>query len=477
MVKYIYLAISLIFVCAFCYFFLANRLNRRLNIKKKQIAVSPIKNKYTKLMFISCIFSFIFGMMFVLKIINRDYNELKEINGAIEYYDNYKNYNLVDYSVSNPIKYKVINQTLEDQDNVYYYENNYIYKYQISTSKITKETISSDYNIISLYQNNDYVALLSNASNKTRIDIINKNDFKIKNTIISDGICDFFTIDNQEINFVLTNEAKKDSYKNGYFQNKSQKVLFDKMIYIDCTSFNKILTHLKITLKDFKVYNQSICIANGFMAISDDIYIAFDSFNDGKALNKLYVLKYSIKDMNVNNYKTLNGVIYSSPYFVDNRLHLVLDDLESNQKRIVKMDKYLNVLGYSTIDLLNKPKDNVIVYNNNYLNIENVAYFNNNYLIGYSISEQFLYVTAVNFDLFVSHEYRFVIESNYQSFDLINCFIQNNTLVISYKCDELYGYNYLNIITDKYDILQPNSDKEYFVTINNIINDNKLKGK
>ena len=85
MMKYIYLILALIFFGLFWYFFIGNRLNRSLNIKKRQIAVNTIKNKYTKAMFISACCFFVCGMLFVIKVISRDYDALKEINNYFEY--------------------------------------------------------------------------------------------------------------------------------------------------------------------------------------------------------------------------------------------------------------------------------------------------------------------------------------------------------------------------------------------------------
>lgn len=473
MMKYIYLILALIFFGLFWYFFIGNRLNRSLNIKKRQIAVNTIKNKYTKAMFISACCFFVCGMLFVIKVISRDYDALKEINNSFEYQESYKNQDLQHLSLDNSIRYLVYNHALEDDANVYYFEENYIYKFNLQTNNIYKVTINNDYQIISIYQNNNYLISLAVKDKTTRIDIISKYDLSIKNTLIIDGTNELILVDNQELNIIVSNIASKNSYQNGYFQNKANKVTFKKMLYIDCTAFDKILTHLKVTFDDFKVKNNSICVADEFITYYEDLYITFNSFTEGSANNKIYVLKYSLDDMKVANYRTLNGVIYSTPYIVNDRLAIVINDLINNQKRIVKLDKYLNVLESHSINLLNQAKENSIVINDKYVNLENVLYYDSKYLLGYYIDNKFIYITEYIIELNASHEYRFEIPKEYQKFIVLNCVKQNNILIFSYQIDEQFGYYYLNCLEGKYGLLEIFSDNKYYITVNNIISNEK----
>ena len=164
MVKYIYLVCTIIFFGLFIYFFLGNRLNRSLNIKKKQMAVSTGKNKYTKLMFISSCCFFLFGMLFVSKVISRDYDALKTFNNAFEYQEKLVTEKLNYQSINNSIQYNVVNQTLEDDENVYLYNGNQVIKIEVKTNKNSKVTINEDYIVESLYQNNSYLIVLSKDS-------------------------------------------------------------------------------------------------------------------------------------------------------------------------------------------------------------------------------------------------------------------------------------------------------------------------
>ena len=148
MMKYIYLVLAIFCLCMFVYFFLANRLNRNLNIKKRQIAVSPLKNKYTKLMFISICMFFIFGMFFMVKIASRDYDELKTMTKSFDYQENLKLDKLHHQKIENSIEYSNNTLSLEDGNIVYFVNSNYIVKYDIVSNKNIKVLINEEYQIL-----------------------------------------------------------------------------------------------------------------------------------------------------------------------------------------------------------------------------------------------------------------------------------------------------------------------------------------
>lgn len=472
MVKYIYLVLAIIFLGMFIYFFLGNRLNRRLNIKKKQIAVSPEKNKYTKLMFVSSCFFFIFGMLFVIKVISRDYDELKTFNNSFEYQEKLIDDDLRYQSISNSVEYKEINRTLEDEENVYFYNKNQIIKIDKIINKTNKTTISEEFLIKSLYQNNSYVVVLSEREETSRIDIISKYDLSNKNTLIIDGIINAVVVNNEELNIIVSNKAEKNSFKNGYRQNKNEKVYFEDVMYIDCCSFDKILTHVKLDFESFKIWDKSICVADEYIIFNEDLYIVFNSFSGVESNNKFYILKYSIEDMDVVNYRSLNGVIYSAPIMVGERITIYANDLSNYQMRIVRIDKYLNLLENRTFEF-EKSKDlnNQLIVDKTLVGLENVVVFNNKYLLGYYVEDSFIYLSEYMINMNVMYEYRILIDKEYQDFEIINCFKEDNTIVFTYSIDGKYGYYYLDIINEKYGSLSIFDDQKYYVTLNNIISE------
>lgn len=182
MVKYIYLVLAIVFLTLFCYFLFASRLNRSLNIKKRQIAVATVKNRYPMLMFCSvCCFS-LFGILFVAKVASQDYDELKIISNNFEYQEKYLNKELNYYRENNMINNNKYYKSLEDTDNIYFVDQNDIIKIN-NKKKVSVCSIDKEYIISSIYQNDNYLVCVAIREKDLRIDIISKYDFTIKNTI------------------------------------------------------------------------------------------------------------------------------------------------------------------------------------------------------------------------------------------------------------------------------------------------------
>lgn len=469
MMKYIYLILAIFCLFFFVYFFFANRLNRNLNIKKRQMAISPIKNKYTKLMFLSICLFFVFGMFFVYKVASHDYNELKKIDNAFDYQENLKLVDLNHIKIDNCIEYKESYKSLEDNNYVYLINENSLIKYDIIAKRSTKLLISEEYKIYSIYQNNNYVVCISSNNKNSRLDIVSKYDLSVKNTIIIDGEIKASIINNDEINLIIYNKALKESFKNGYRQNKNEKEYFDELMYIDCCNFDTILTHLKVKFDGFEIHDLSFCVIDEFFVFNQDLYIIFNSFNEDICNNKFYIIKYSYQEMEILNYRSYNGCIYSSPIIVNEKLVVISKDITNNTYKRMLVDKYLNVLENQAIELLKINQFNNIIIDNTVISNENVLIYNNKYLLSYKYDNNFIYFDEYLIDMNAHFEYKILINKSFDELNILSCFKENNKIVFSYKIDNNYGYFYLDIINEKYGVLEVFDNNICYITLNNIV--------
>lgn len=469
MMKYIYLILAILCLFIFVYFFLANRLNRNLNIKKRQMAISPIKNKYTKLMFLSICFFFVFGLLFIMKIASHDYDELKVIDNAFDYQENLKLGELNHLKIANSIEYIEEYKTLEDNNYVYLINDNYLVKYDIITKRSNKLLINEEYKINSIYQNNNYLVCLSNKDDNSRIDIVSKYDLSIKNTINIDGIIKASIINDDELDLIIYNKALKESFKNGYRQNKNEKEYFDELMYIDCCNFDVILTHLKLKFEDFEIHDLSFCVTDEYFVFNQELYILFNSFNGTNCNNKFYIIKYSYQKMEVINYRSYNGAVYSSPVILNDRLVIIAKDISNDSYKRLLIDKYLNTLESDIIELSSRKEDNSIIIDNQLIGCENVLIYNNKYLLSYKYDSNFIYLKEFLIDMNVNFEYKILINKEFEEFIIMECFKEDNKIIFTYKLDNSYGYFYLDIIKEKYGVLEVFDNTRYYVTLNNVV--------
>lgn len=453
--KIIWVILFLITVLINVFLLYAKEINRKLNIKKRQMAIIPAPNKYKTIGTISVICMFIFGGLFIYESLNKDYDAIKKFD-SIDEYQNLLSYGDPDYvSLSNDsLQYFYSNQVVDDNQNIYYASDNKIVKVDSLTKKAAVEVIlNNDYQCeYKLFEYNDILICISIEKENPlfHISFYEKEGLTFKTRVDCDGTINNAYIKDDYLNLIIENEAIDDPSLLGINSTGGAKKFFDDINYIDCCSFDKILTHVKLGLKTRFLQKRSICLADYFMLYYENyIYIFCNCYKGKKSENSSFVLKYDINTMLVSEYKELVGIIYTTPIINTNSIQYLIYNLESDEYHSVSIDFDLTIKRTEKVEINsnneNSKTDNTtdaLVFNNKVIKLNNIVFFNNKVAFSYSFNGEDKKIILDKYDLCTNEKETFEIitDVSFSSFNIKEYKYIDNTIQIIFDVDDCEGY-------------------------------------
>lgn len=491
--KYVYLGLFIIGCVGLTYMIYSLELNRKLNIKKRQIAIRPKKNRYIIMAFINLSFIFVFGGLSIYKFTERKDVPVAPIQENKE--------NDINKKVDTDVKYLSLKNTdigyydeqnvLTDKDATFFVENKKLNRVDLKTNEIknidaincdglllTKKHIVIYYN--SVIENKNMFTL--EIYDKDELLLIKKvdGDGKILFTSVNKGLFSgnefdivletFDVSDKETIGYVVTNY----SYEEVELENENEeeivkdivckeeieeKVILENINYSKNYDYDRFLIHLQCNLASFNISEVAFALTDYFIVYSEDFYYIYcNCFKDENYENKSYVLKYNHNDMEIVDYHLFENVIYSSPIIykydlLSTYMTFITYNINYSNYQKVTIDTLLNIIDIKDIYVDNElnNKKHTCIFDNKVSNFENILYFDNNRLINYEVDEDQILIKEYILREKIINSYRLSIDdSAYLINDLkINDLARiDKVYFVTYTIGDKNGYIYFDRLED-----------------------------
>lgn len=500
--KYVYLGLFIIGCLGLAYVIYSLELNRKLNIKKRQIAIRPKKNRYIIMAAINLTFILVFGGLSLHELNSRHEIPVAPIVNPEE--------DTKDKKVEKEVKYLSLKDTdiaysekqkvFSDKDATFFIEDEKLYRADFKTNKIDKiDTLKLDGFLITkkyivvyfnnVLDNNDIFTL--EIYDKDELQLVKKivGDGKILYANLSEGLFSGNTFDivletmnvsmPENIGYVETNYTYEtilnelDEEEIKCTEVEEEKVFLEKINYSKNYEYDRFLMHLQCDLTSSIFKEVAFALTDYFIVYTNDYYYIYcNCFKDGDYENKSYVLKYNCDEMNVADYHLFENVIYSSPIIykydlISTYMTFITYNMSYDNYQKVTIDTLLNVIDIKDIYVDNKIEDKkkTCIFNNKVCNFDNVLFFNNNKLINYAVSEDGIIINEYIFNDKVINSYKLMIEEDFEEANIIELIKVDNDYFVTYTVDGKNGYAYFEILEydakkDKTKTEDPNSQEK-----------------
>ena len=470
---YVYLSLFIISLLGLAYTLYSLEINRKLNIKKRQIAIRPNRNKFYIIFCINVLLVFTFGGLFVFKLFYRPkvpVIPVEEITGEGKSVNKVTSFT----TLSNDIMMADFEGGKTDNESYYYCYENKLYRYDKKTKEIidiklkTSNFLLVRNNIVLIYEeNNDNVVT-------THIDLYDKKELKLQKEIIIDGaLKKYFDISGLFVgysaNVIVESFDVNNIDKLGYVvatytyevqdeEEVVKKEVSDK-IYISGTlmpqyhSYDRVLIHLQYSATTDTIKVKSLCLTDYYLSDVDGyIYLLCNSYRKDHFENESLILKYNPIDMTISDYHTYNNLFYSSPIVyregITTYLSFIMYDIDYPSYYNVLIDNTLAVIDSKNAFIDNKDhvigskEKNALVFDNKVMLFDNILFYDNNVLLNYEIkqSDKQIIINEYNLVSLNINKYILTTEADFSKAKIIDIKkIEDNYLVI-YEIDGKQGY-------------------------------------
>ena len=476
---YVYLTLFLISLSILTYTLYSMEINRKLNIKKRQIAIRPNRNRFYVIFCVNVLMTFTFGGLFVYKLFYRPTIPVQEI---VE--EDYGGKSVARTTpvttLPNNLEY-VFEDNGYKERNVYYYRNDEtLYRYDLKKEELsTLEIGKSDYaliknNIVTYYDKEE------NGKYTTYIDLYDKDSFKIIKTIEVDGK---LKTSFEYVSFlfggyvnVLTetfdvSELDKVGYKEIDYTYETideeevvekvekDKVAIKEILIPQYHNYDRVVINLQYNVSTDEVGEKSICLSDYYMAHVDGyLYFFCNCYSKDHYENNSFILKYNPNDLGIRDYHTYNNIIYSSPSIYKDGMTSYLSFLTYNAQyqnyQRVTINDSLQVIDEKEVFVdrseFRRNNRNYIVLNDKLTSVNNILYYNNELLINYEVDKENNKIVLSEYKLYQKEidKYNLFIDEDIEDAKIIEVTKMYGNYYVIYEVNGKKGYIYFEPITE-----------------------------
>lgn len=412
---YVYLALLILSLLCLVYFLYSLEINRKLNIKKRQFAIRPSRNKFFVIFCVNVLFLIVFGGLFVQSLIARkespviSSDESESTGKAVS-----RTTPLT--ILSNNIEYKDYNNCKQDKNAYYYYADGKIYRYDYNENEtISIDSVSDRFELVK----DDVIVYYETESEGlvyTHLDFYNKDDFKINKEIIIDGrlvecfsMSGFFlgstinviveTFNVQSINNICYQEIVYSYDEEDVVKTEHDKVYINEALKPQQHNYDRLILHLQYNYRSESLKVKAICLSDYYLTRVDGyLYIFCNLYGKSSYDNESFILEYNPYDLSINDYHIYSNIFYSSPVVyqdgIKTYITFVTYNIDYANYQLCTIDNNLDIVEVKDIylDTSNrvpgKREKNLIIMDNEIVKVDNILYYDNNKLISYDVDKE-----------------------------------------------------------------------------------------
>ena len=506
---YVYLALFILSLLGLAYTLYSLEINRKLNIKKRQIAIRPNRNKFYVIFCINVILTFTFGGLFVYKLFYRP--QVPVVPIVDNDTDNKSVSKTTPISTLKNDMMSVNYRNAQSDNQAYYYTiGNTIYRYDAKEDVTTLVEVETDNfflirdNIVTCYEKDE-------DGIKTYIDIYNKETLEKTTNIVIDGalkksfeisgfflgysinaIVESFDVNNiDKIGYVVTRyEYQEVDEKIIVIEETSDKVFIKDTLMPEYHNYDRVLMHFQYSLVTDAVKVKSLCLTDYYLGDIDGyIYLFCNEYKKDHYVNESFILKYNPNDMTIYDYHTYNNVIYSSPIVyregITTYISFIMYNVDYPSYYEVLIDNTLVVINTKDTFVDNKKHDitsnkqDVLVLGNKVETFSSVLFYDNNRIIYYEINEDKKKIVINEYLLAdnIINQYMLKYDGSFNEGIIIDIKEINDNFFVTYEIDGKEGYSYFpKIVPDEFGLsgleekdIEILTDDKYFIVGNKIL--------
>lgn len=478
---YVYLTLLILAIVGLTYTLYSLEINRKLNIKKRQIAIRPNRNKFYIIVCLNVLLILTFGGLFIYKLIYRSATPVVVVDNYENGGKSIKKINSITI-LENEIEYFNEDSGVKESNAYYYKDESMIYRYDIKTKEITSLEIGDGDFALVKDKIVVYYTKYEDGKYKTYLDLYKKDDFRITNTIIIDGKLKYsfefssFLIGGYVNAIVETfdvEELKNIGYQKidyEYEENNDEivqtKVVHDKVaitqtLIPEYHDYDRMLIHVQYNVSTDTINEKSICLADYYMAHIDGyVYLFCNYYNKDHYDDTSFILKYNPNNQTIRDYHTYNYIIYSAPYFYKDGLSTYLSFVTynlsyQNYQRLLIDDDLVIIetkdIAINKTEYNHDKQKNVMLFDNKIKTIKNILYYDNNKLINYEINkdEKKIIINEFVLDTKEINHYNLLFDDTFNNAIIKDIVLYQDNYYVIYNVDDMNGYVCFEKITNK----------------------------
>ena len=464
---YVYLTLFILALVGLTYTLYSLEINRKLNIKKRQIAIRPNRNKFYIIVCLNALLVLTFGGLFIYKLFYRPDTPVVVVDDYEYGGKSIKKINSITI-LENEIEYFNEESGAKDRNSYYYKDESIIYRYDIKTKEITNLEIGDGDFALVKDKIVVYYTKEEDGKYKTYLDLFDKDNFRLTNTIIIDGklkYCFEFSsfLLGGYVNAIVetfdVEELKNIGYQKIDYEYEEvdeeivqtkvehDKVAITETLIPEYHSYDRMLIHVQYNVTTDTISEKSICVTDYYMAHIDGyLYLFCDYYNKDHYDEASFILKYNPNDQSIRDYHTYNYVIYSAPYFYKDGLNTYLSFVTynlayQNYQRIL-IDDDLDILETKDIaidktEYNHDKKKNVVLLDNKIKTVENILYYDNNRLINYEVDkdEKKIIINEFTFETKEINQYNLLFDEAFNNAIINDIVLYQNDYYVIYTVD------------------------------------------
>lgn len=457
---YVYLTLLILSVLGLLYTFYSLQINRKLNIKKRQFAIRPNRNKFYIIFCINVLLIITFGSLFVYKLLYRPIvpvTPIEELTNKGEPVDKTTPVTIL----SNNICYKDFDGAKSYRNYYYFNMDGKLYCYDGKTETISFIEEPVDTFILVKDKVIFYYEKQDNGIYTTHLDIYDGRLLRIeKEIIIDERIKDCFGSSSiflgSYVNIVGESFNAKDIDKIGYVEidytyeeqeeneepkvekQEKEKVFIKDILSPQYHNYDRVVIHLQYSFSSETIKTSAICLSDYYMTMIDGyMYFFCNTYEKDHYNNESFILKYNPYNLAISDYHLYSNIIYSSPIIHNEGITTYISFVTYNssysnyQELYISGDLDIIEMNDTYIDTKERDYDSIkknqLILNNKIISINNVLYYDNNLLINYEMDDKKVIINEYDLYEKIVNKYCVSFES-----DFINCLVKD---IKSYKDD------------------------------------------
>ena len=349
MIKYVILAIFLVMILVTVYYFYANRINNKLNIKKEQIGSFVYKNRYTKYLRTSSICTLVcfFGVLLSFNVkVESSESLFVSFKDNVEYEEAFKNVGKLRSESVNLPSNTNFKKVVTVEDTLYLVSDGYLIKYSNGTSINTQIDEATDRGLL-VYNNN--VIVYSNYLDYSLIDIYDNESLILKDSIKINYLILDVTLAGNEIDVITYGKLNKNlSVK---ISNRGTDYLeYNESCYLDNSNNNKLLCHSKINLNTYDIKQYGLFVSDIYYTKENNIFYFSTNINTRLSLDTSVVFSYDLNKQEIIKDIQIGGLTNYNPVIVGEDIYININLTENDEFLSYILNKELEIISSSEVD-------------------------------------------------------------------------------------------------------------------------------
>lgn len=349
MIKYVILAIFLVMILVTVYYFYANHINNKLNIKKEQIGAYVYKNRYTKYLGTSSVCTLIcfFGVLLSFNVKAESSESLfVSFKDNVEYEEAFKNVGKLRSESVNLPSNTNFKRAVTVEDTIYLVSDGYLVKYSNGISINTEIDEAADRGLL-VYKNN--VIVYTNYLDYSLIDIYDNESLILKDSIKINYLILDISVNNDMLDVITYGKLNKNLTVK--ISNRGTDYLeYNESCYLDNSNNNKLLCHSKIDLNTYDIKQYGLFVSDIYYTKENNIFYFSTNVNTRVSLDTSVVFSYDINKQDIIQDIQIGGLTNYNPVIVGEDIYIMINLTENNEFLSYKLNKELDILNTNAID-------------------------------------------------------------------------------------------------------------------------------